>query len=125
MQRSAPSIPHDRGGSAPFGHYARIIPNPECGGCRCLDVRHATSSALKRIKVRQVAKSRRYSSDPQDLSTARAKGRPGCVFIRTFIAHWTKRSLSRDVPTPDAPCIRSVPKQCQIKLHRCYSRGRQ
>jgi hypothetical protein len=87
MQQPARSIPHNRGGSAPFGNYARIIPNPECRGCRCLDVRHATSSALKRIKVRQVAKSRRYSSDPQGLSAARAKGRPRRVFIRAFIAH--------------------------------------
>jgi len=31
---------------------------------RCLDVRHATSSAFKSIKVWQVAKSRRYSSKP-------------------------------------------------------------
>jgi hypothetical protein len=87
MQQPTRSIPHNRGSSAPFGSYARIIPDPECRGCRCLDVRHATSPALKRIKVRQIAKSRRYSSNPQDLSAARAKGRPRRVFIRTFIAH--------------------------------------
>jgi hypothetical protein len=67
-----------------------LILNPPCGGelgYRRLDVRYATSSTLKRIKVRQAAKSRRYSSDPHDLSAARAKGGPWRVFIKTFIAH--------------------------------------
>jgi hypothetical protein len=38
-------------------------------------VRHATGSAFKGVKVGQVAKSRRYSSKPHDLSVAGAKRR--------------------------------------------------
>jgi hypothetical protein len=45
-------------------------------GCfLCLDAQHATSSAFKSIKVEQVAKSRRYSSEPDGLSAAWAKRR--------------------------------------------------
>jgi hypothetical protein len=40
------------------------------GEGRCLDVRHTTSSAFKRIKVWQAAKSRRHSREPHDLSAA-------------------------------------------------------
>jgi hypothetical protein len=43
------------------------------GEGRCLDVRHTTSSAFKRIKVWQAAKSRRHSREPHDLSAAWAK----------------------------------------------------
>ena len=45
-------------------------------GPRCLDVRQATSSTFKGIKVGQVLKSRRYSSEPHDLSAAWAKRSP-------------------------------------------------
>jgi hypothetical protein len=40
------------------------------GNGRCLDVRHTTNSAFKRIKVWQAAKSRRHSREPHDLSAA-------------------------------------------------------
>jgi hypothetical protein len=63
-----------------------------------LNVRHATSSAFKGIKVGQVIKSRRYSSESHELSAAWAKRRPWGAFIRAFVAHGQKRSLSRDVP---------------------------
>ena len=53
----------------------------------CLDAPHATSAAFKRIKVGQVAKSRRYSSEPHDLSAAWANRRPWRVFICLFVAH--------------------------------------
>jgi len=53
---------------------------------RDLDVRHATGSAFKGVKVGQVAKSRRYSSEPHDLSAALAKWRRWRV-IRVFVAH--------------------------------------
>ena len=43
---------------------------------RCLDVRQATSSTFKGIKVGQVLKSRRYSNEPHDLSAAWAKRPP-------------------------------------------------
>jgi hypothetical protein len=48
---------------------------------------HATSSAFKGTRVREVAKSDRYSSDPHDLTAAWAKRRPWRVFIRAFVAH--------------------------------------
>jgi len=54
---------------------------------RCLDVRRATSSAFKGVKLRQVAKSRGYSSEPHDLSAAWAKRRPWRAFIKAFVAH--------------------------------------
>jgi hypothetical protein len=50
-------------------------------GERRLDVRHATCSAFKAVKVGQVAKSRRYSSEPHDLSAAWAKRLPWRLFI--------------------------------------------
>jgi hypothetical protein len=60
-------------------------------------VRHATSSAFKRIKVGKVVKSRCYSSEPHDLSAAWAQRRPWRAFSRVFVAHVTKRSFGRDV----------------------------
>jgi hypothetical protein len=64
---------------------------------RCLDVRQATSSAFKDIKVGQVPKSRRCSSEPHKLSAAWAMRRPWRVFTRVFVAHGRKRSLNRNV----------------------------
>ena len=40
---------------------------------RCLDQRHATGSAFKGTKVRQITNSRRLLSEPHDLNAARAK----------------------------------------------------
>jgi len=54
---------------------------------RCLNVRHATSSALESVKLGQVVKSGRYSSEPHDLSTARAMRLIRRVFIWAFVAH--------------------------------------
>jgi hypothetical protein len=65
-----------------------------------LDVRDATSSAFKRIKIGKVAKARRYS-EPHALSTARAKRRIWRAFIEVVIAHGQERSLSRDVHSSD------------------------
>ena len=62
------------------------------GNGRCLDVRHTTNSAFKRIKIGQVAKSRRCSSEPHGLSAAWAKRG---LRLRAFIAHGTKRSFSQ------------------------------
>src|SRR5215813_4927755 len=56
------------------------------GGSRRLDQRHATSSAFKGAKVRQVA-TRRFLSEPHDLGAAWAKRHPWRVFIRQFVAH--------------------------------------
>ena len=53
---------------------------------RCLDQRHATCSAFKGTKVRQVA-TRRFLSEPHDLGAAWAKHLPWRVFIREFVAH--------------------------------------
>jgi hypothetical protein len=52
-----------------------------------VDVRHPTSSALKDIKVGQVPKSRRCSSERHKLSAAWAMQRPGRVFTRGFVTH--------------------------------------
>jgi hypothetical protein len=65
--------------------------------CRCLDVRNATRSAFKDIKVGQVPKSRRCSSEQHKLSAAWAMRRPWRVFTRVFVAHGRKRSLNRYV----------------------------
>jgi hypothetical protein len=73
-------------------------PGPPCAGRllrrrkrlsreTCLYVRHATSSAFKRIKVGKVAKSRRHSREPHDLSAAWAKRGPWRVFVRAFVTH--------------------------------------
>ena len=59
--------------------------------CR-LNVRHTTSSAFKNIQVRQVVKSRRYSSEPHGLSAGRAMRRCWRTFIREFVGHG-QRSL--------------------------------
>lgn len=60
-------------------------------------MQHATSSAFKGIKLRQVAKSRRYSSEPHDLSAAWARRRRWRVFTRVFVEHGRKRPLNRNV----------------------------
>jgi len=52
-----------------------------------LDVRDATSSAFKRVKIGKVAKARRYFSEPHALSTAQAKRRIWRAFIEVVIAH--------------------------------------
>ena len=62
-----------------------------------VDVRHPTSSALKDIKVGQVPKSRRCSSERHKLSAAWAMRRPWRVFTRVSVAHGRKRSLNRYV----------------------------
>ena len=54
-------------------------------------------SAVKDIKVGQVPKSRRCSSEPHDLSAAWAKRRAWHVFSGVFVAHGRERSLSRNV----------------------------
>ena len=63
------------------------------GNGRWLDVRHATSSAFKAVKIGQFAKSRRYSSEPHDLSAGWAMR--GCwrAFIRVFVTHDRYRFL--------------------------------
>jgi hypothetical protein len=66
-----------------------------------LDVRDATSSAFKRIKIEKVAKARRYSSEPHALSTAQAKWRIWRAFIGVVIAHEQERSLSCYVHSSD------------------------
>jgi hypothetical protein len=43
---------------------------------RCLDQRHATSSAFKGTKLSQIAESRRFLSEPHDLSAAWTKWQP-------------------------------------------------
>ena len=60
--------------------------------CRCLDVRYATRSAFKDIKV-----SRRCSSERHKLSAAWAMRRPWRVFARVFVAHGRKQSSNRNV----------------------------
>ena len=60
-------------------------------------MQHATSSAFKGIKVGQVTKSRRCSSEPHNLSAAWAKRRRWRVFNRVFVGHGRKRSLNRNV----------------------------
>jgi len=62
-----------------------------------VDVRHATSSAFKDIKVRQVPKSRRRSSERHKLSAAWAMRQLWRVFTRVIVAHDRKRSLNRYV----------------------------
>ena len=49
-----------------------------------LDLRHATSSAFKGTKVKQIANSRRFLSEPHDLTAARAKWQPWPTFIRDY-----------------------------------------
>ena len=68
-----------------------------CCFARLVDVRHAANSTFKDIKVGQVPKSRRYSSEPHNFSAAWAKRRPWRFFIRVFVAHGRKRSLNRNV----------------------------
>ena len=68
-----------------------------CCFVRLVDVRHATSSTFKDIKVGQAPKSRRCSSEPHNLSAAWADRRPWRVFTRVFVAHGRKRSLNRNV----------------------------
>ena len=80
------------------------------GNGRCLDVRHTTSSTFKRIKVGQVAKSRCYSSEPHDLSAARAMRRPGRVFTRGFVTHGRN-------PVLEPQCVRSRP--AGAVAHQC------
>jgi hypothetical protein len=60
-------------------------------------VRHTTSSTFKAVKIRQVAKSRRYSSEPHDLSAGWANRRPWRTFTRVFVAQGRKPSLNRNV----------------------------
>jgi len=60
---------------------------------RCLNVRHATRSAFKDIKVGQVPKSRRCSSERHKLSAAWAMRRPWRVFTRVFVVHGRKTVL--------------------------------
>ena len=68
-----------------------------CCFARLVDVRHATSSAFKDIKVGQAPKSRRGSSEPHNLSAAWANRRPWHIFTRVFVVHGRKRSLNRSV----------------------------
>jgi hypothetical protein len=64
-------------------------------GVRCRDLRHATSSAFKDIKVEQVARARFYTSEPHSLTAAWAKRRLWCVIIRVFVAHraWADQNI--------------------------------
>jgi len=73
-------------------------------------VRHTTSSAFKAVKIGQIAKSRRYSNEPHDLSARWAMRRPWRVFARVFVAHGRKRSLNRNV-------LRSRP--ATVLVHQC------
>src|SRR5262249_59969373 len=66
---------------------------------RCLDVRHTATPAFKCINVGQVAKSRRYSSEPHDLRTAWAKRDLRRVFIGEFVTHGQSGPEPR-CPTP-------------------------
>ena len=62
---------------------------------RRLDVRHATSSVFKGVKVGQVAKSRRYSSEPHDLNAGWAMRRCWRAYVREFVAHEVLRAKMR------------------------------
>ena len=62
-----------------------------------VDVRYATSSTFKGVKVGQVPKSQRCSSEPHNLSAAWANRRPWLIFARVFVAHGRRRSLNRNV----------------------------
>ena len=68
-----------------------------CCFVRLVDVRHTTSSTFKNIKVGQLPKSRRCSSEPHNLSAAWADRRPWRIFTRVFVAHGRRRSLNRNV----------------------------
>src|SRR5215469_5377854 len=57
------------------------------GNGRCLDMRQTTGLAFKRINVGQVAKSRRYSSEPHDLSACWAKRGLWRAFMRVLVRH--------------------------------------
>jgi hypothetical protein len=63
--------------------------------CR-LDMRHVAGPALENVKLGEVVKSPRYSSEPHYLSASRAKRRLYCVFTRAFVAHG--QSSQCDVP---------------------------
>jgi hypothetical protein len=77
-----------------------------------LEAQHATSSAFKGIKVGQVPKSRRCSSEPHNLSAARAKRRRWRVFTRVFVRHGRKRSLNRNVAQL-SDCVLGMRKCCR------------
>ena len=64
---------------------------------RLIDVRHAASSAFEDIKVGQVPKSRRLSSEPHNLRAAWAKRRSWRIFTSVFVAHGTKCPWDRKV----------------------------
>ena len=64
------------------------------GPRRCA-TRH--NSTFKGVKVGQVPKSQRCSSEPHNLSAAWANRRPWPIFSRVFVAHDRRRSLNRDV----------------------------
>ena len=72
-----------------------------CCFARLVDVRHATSSTFKDMKVGQVPKSRRCASEPHNLSAAWANRRPWRIFTRVFVAHGRKRPLNRNVVQAD------------------------
>jgi len=54
---------------------------------RRLDMRHAAKSALENVKLGEVVKSPRYSSEPHDLSASRAKRWPYRVSAKVFVTH--------------------------------------
>jgi len=69
------------------GSIVATTRRPSCLDLRGINVRQATSSAFKGIKVGQVPKPRRCSSEPHSLRAAWAKRRPWRVFTRVFVAH--------------------------------------
>ena len=79
-------------GVTPHGFLNQTIALPNLLGPEItrLDVRHTTSSAFKRIKVWQAAKSRRYTGQPHGLSAAWAKRGSWRVFMRAFVMHGQK-----------------------------------
>ena len=66
----------------------------------CLDVRHAANPAFKGVKVGQIAKSRRYSSEPHDPSAGWAMRRCWRAFIREFVGHGQMVLKAELSPTP-------------------------
>jgi hypothetical protein len=86
-------------------------------------VRHATSLAFKGVKVGQVAKSRRHSREPHDLSAAWAKRRFWRAFIRKFVGHGQRSFRAEISPTPYLRplCTKSRRwKTCDFETKSCF-----
>src|SRR6516225_9061019 len=106
--------------SSPLPHNQRTL---ACGEDRCLDMRHATSSAFKGVKVGEVAKSRRHSREPHDLSAAWAMRRCWRAFIRELVGHGQRslepRCSRHPVPVSFRYEVRSR-KTCDLRTNSCF-----